>query len=213
MRTAFLYLLLFATSALIQGAEISDLGQGLGYLRVHSLEEAVKPLAGSGALVIDLRRTTANPESVDPFSAALAGRAATSRVFVLVSPDTPAVVTVALKSPVIMLGIRGSQPEPQVVVQQSGENDRRAYDALASGTPLPDLISGKTEKERYDEASLVQEFKGGNHDAKPPAPRPSGNGENQPPAANGTMAPARPITDRVHQRAVHLHRALLALKR
>ena len=47
----------------------------------------------------------------------------------------------------------------------------------------------------------MKEFKNGNHDARPP----EGN-------ADGTKTPP-PLTDRVLQRALHLHRALQALKR
>ena len=182
--------------------ELTDLGQGLGYLRVHSLDTALKPLAGTNPIVLDLRHTTATPESVAQFSAALAARPADSRLLVLVGPDTPALLAPALKGPVVTLGLKHSHPAPQVVVQQSAADDRRAYDALEAGTALADLISGKVEKDRYDEATLVQEFKGGNHEARPPEA-----------GAGGTApAPAR-LTDRVLQRAVHLHRALLALKR
>jgi hypothetical protein len=169
---------------------------------VRNLEEAIKPLAGDNAVVVDLRHATAAPEAVAPFTVALTARSAESRVFVLVGPDTPEVVASGLKGPLVTLGIKGSQPRPQVVVQQSAEEDRKAYDALETGATLADLISGKVEKDRYDEASLVQEFKGGNHDAKPPD---AGQ-------TKGNAVPAR-LIDRVLQRAVHLHRALLALKR
>ncbi|AOS44908.1 hypothetical protein Verru16b_01977 [Lacunisphaera limnophila] len=195
----------FLLSVTAAATELTDLGQGLGYLRAHSLDESIKPLAGATALVLDLRHATATPEAVTSFAAALAARPADARLFVLVSPATPAALAQHLPAPVLTLGIAGSQPAPQVVVSQSAADDRRAYDALATGTPLADLISGTIEKERYDEATLVQEFKLGHPEATPPEPgAPSG----------GADAPvnARP-TDRVLQRAVHLHRALLALKR
>jgi hypothetical protein len=200
-------LLLAALCALLLGpcsfaSELIDLGQGLGYLRVHHLDEAVKPLAGGNTIVLDLRQTTVAAGSVAPFAAALAARPAGARLFVLVSPATPAALADLLPRSLVTLGIKGSQPEPRVVVQQSADDDRQAYAALETGTALADLLSGKVEKDRYDEASLVQEFKGGNLDARPP--------ENV--LAKGPAAPAR-LTDRVLQRAVHLHRALLALKR
>lgn len=191
-------------------SELTDLGQGLGYLRVHHLDEAIKPLAGANAIVLDLRHTTATTESVAPFAAALKARPAGTRLFVLVSPATPAVVASALPGSVVTLGVKGSTPAPQVVVLQTTEDDRLAYEALATGTALADLISGKIEKERYDEASLVQEFKGGNLDAKPPVLGPVEVSGNSPPQF--TESPVR-LTDRVLQRAVHLHRALQALKR
>ncbi len=217
--------LLFSTlGPLVRASEQTDLGQGLGYLRVHILDEALKPVAGTSALVLDLRRAMASDVSVAAFQAALVGRGVPSApLFILVSPDTPAALASALKGGLITLGIKGSLPEPQVVVDQSPEDDRHAYDALETGTALAQLISGKIEKERFDEASLVHEFKNGNHDALP------GDRPGQIPAGQqtGTVPPAVPalrssgseggspvarLTDRVLQRAVHLHRALQALK-
>jgi hypothetical protein len=190
------------TVVALRAAEPADLGDGLGYLRVHSLEEAVKPLAGGKAIVLDLRRATTTPETVALFSSALAARPTGSRLFVLVGPDTPPDIARALTGNLIILGIKDAQPKPHVVVQQSAEDDRRAYDALASGTALAELISGKIEKERYDEASLVQEFKNGNLEARPPVSVPA-----------KTVEPDKRTVDRVLQRAVHLHQALTALNR
>lgn len=184
-------------------AELTDLGQGLGYLRVHALDEALKPLAGANPLVLDLRRATATPDAITSFAAALSGHVTGSPLFVLVGPDTPAGLTGVLKGKFVTLGIKGSRPEPQVVVEQTAAADSAACAALESGTALTQLISGKIEKERFDEATLVHEFKSGNHDAKPPEATPT----------PGKEAPATPLVDRVLQRAVHLHHALLALKR
>ncbi|HEX2860083.1 MAG TPA: hypothetical protein VHN79_00500 [Lacunisphaera sp.] len=200
-RLPLLAVLLLILAVALRGTEPTDLGHGLGYLRVRSLEEAIAPLAGKNAVVLDLRQVTATPESIPLFSAALSARPTGSRLFVLVSPDTPDAVAEILQGSLVTLGTKGSRPKPQVEVMQSVDDDRRAYAALTDGTPLPDLVSGKIEKERYDEASLVQEFKNGNHDARPPTGAPK-----------TTASPPR-VTDRVLQRAIHLHRALLALQR
>jgi hypothetical protein len=203
MRKSFSFVvLILVLSASAAASELMDLGHGLGYLRVQSLDEAIKSLGGTQALVLDLRRTTTTPQSVSPFSTALATRPAAARTFVLIGPDTPAIVVRSLRGNVITLGPAGTRPEPQVVVAQTAGDDRRAFDALASGTPLADLITGKIAKERFDEASLVSEFKLGGVGAQPSESVPSSTSE----------AAAR-LTDRVLQRAVHLHRALLALKR
>jgi hypothetical protein len=203
----FPFLLLALSSLLLaprsSGGEAADLGQGLSYLRVHALDEAIKPLAVSGSLVLDLRHATATPDAIASFAGALSARTSRSTLFVLVGTDTPAGLTGVLKGNLVTLGIKGSQPEPQVIVEQTAAADRAAYAALESGTPLGQLISGKIEKERFDEATLVHEFKSGHHDAKPP--------EAGPPAAKADLA--TPLVDRVLQRAMHLHRALLALKR
>lgn len=208
-------ILLFSVLCLLSsGTELTDLGQGLSYLRIHSVTDAEvalrKAVPGAGALVLDLRYATAGDESAAALQTALAGRSPNNPLFILVSPATPpALGSVISASPALTLGAAGSLPAPKVVVQTDAATDRRAYDALEAGTPLAKLISGKIEKERFDEATLVQEFKNGNPDAAPaPTPdptaaKPAGAPEKEPPA---------PLVDRVLQRAVHLHRALLALK-
>jgi hypothetical protein len=191
----------------VQAAEPVTLDQGLTYLRITSLNQSARDLREAllkpAPLVIDLRYTANEPDAVDALRA-LNSQPAKPTLYILVSPSTPASFTEILtktSTPLVILGIKGSHPEPEVVVAQSAENDRKAYDALTSGTPLADLISGKVEKERFDEASLVTEFKAGNHDAHPP----------ETPADGKASAPAK-LIDRVLQRAAHLHRALLALK-
>lgn len=208
-------ILLFSVLCLLSsGTELTDLGQGLSYLRIHSVTDAEvalrKAVPGAGALVLDLRYATAGDASSAALQTALAGRSPNNPLFILVSPATPpALGSVISASPALTLGAAGSLPAPKVVVQTDAATDRRAYDALEAGTPLAKLISGKIAKERFDEATLVQEFKNGNPDAAPaPTPdptaaKPAGAPEKEPPA---------PLVDRVLQRAVHLHRALLALK-
>lgn len=188
-----------------------DLGEGLGYVRVRRLADALplldRALADGKALVLDLRYATAAEPDAPALALTLAQRARSAPLLVLVSPATPAELAPALselRPPAITLGVAESRPSPVVVVAQPADVDRRAYDALESGLPLEALITGKIEKERFGEAELVKEFENGNPDAAPPAePDPSK------PAAE--KAPV--LTDRVLQRAVHLHRALLALKR
>jgi hypothetical protein len=213
--------------------ELTDLGQGLSYLRIHSVagsEVALrKTVPGAGALVLDLRYATADETAAGLLKASLAGRPANMPLFVLVSPATPSALAAALAAPgAVTLGAPGSMPAPKVIVQTDAAADRRAYDALDAGTELAKLVSGKIEKDRFDEATLVKEFKDGHEDAPPP-PGPTdlpGNpaergvsGTNPGPAAAGNGASASadkptPVpTDRVLQRAIHLHRALLALRR
>ncbi len=195
--------------------ELTNLGQGLSYLRVQSMTESEKDLRlavpGAGALVLDLRHVVASAESAAVLRAALAGRSTSAPLFILVSPETPA----GLVDPanpahgtVVTMGMPGSRPEPMVVVRTGAETDRRAYDALTAGTPIEVLISGKIDKDRFDEATLVQEFKNGNPDAEPPpAPDPT--------AAKSPAVPEKPapLVDRVLQRAVQVDRALLVLRR
>ncbi len=213
----------FLSSVSAPATQLTDLGQGLAYLRVQSLGESEKDLRSAasttGALVLDLRYCTANNDSVDALRAALASHAANAPVLILVSPSTPPAVADAIaKSPVrvLTLGIAGSVPGPTIVVNTDAETDRRAYDALKAGTSVETLISGKIEKERFDEATLVQEFKDGNHDAEPPpTPDPTAakpaEATDKPPTP--AVSPVVRLVDRVLQCAVYLHRTLLALRR
>lgn len=200
----------------LSAAEVVDLGQGLGYLRVHSLasdEPAVRAAVNRiGALVLDLRYVTVDAAAVDSLKTVLNARSPGQPLFVLVSPATPTAVTPALAATsALVMGAPGSVPTPKVTVRVHPAADRRAFDALDAGTELSKLINGRIEKERFDEASLVQEFKNGNHDpAPPPQPNPTApKTESSPPKETPAVIP----TDRVLQRAVHLHRALAALKR
>ena len=199
--------------SLSSGTELTDLGSGLAYLRIHSAGDSEaalrKAVPGAGALVLDLRYATASDESAAALKTALASRPTNIPLFILVSPATPAALAAAIiQSPALTLGAPGSAPGPKVVVQTDSATDRRAYDALETGTSLEKLISGKIEKERFDEATLVHEFKNGNPDAAPaPLPDPTA------PKPAGTPEQSAPLVDRVLQRAVHLHRALQALRR
>jgi len=227
MKSFSFLLLLLVLSASVCAVEPTDLGQGLAYLRINSLTKSAQDLRSAllrpGALVLDLRYTVDEPGAADALRE-LNSQPAKPTLYVLVSPATPkSVADIVAITPArrVTLGIKDSAPAPDVTVGQSAADDRRAYDALESGTTLAQLISGKIEKERFDEASLVQEFKNGNHEAKPPAvpalrsPGSEAGGKadgSAAPAATGAPAAPAPPVDRVLQRAVHLHQALQALK-
>ena len=202
-------ILLCAFAVLAPAAAPADLGQGLAYLRAHSLADDAAAITAAlparTPLVLDLRYVTANGDSAAALGAALAGRAAGMQLFILISPTTPAAVA-AVVSGELTLGPTGTQPAPKVTVRTDAATDRRAYDAHESGLALDALITGKIEKERYDEASLMKDFKNGNTAADGPPPGPD-------PTKPGAPEKVPTLTDRVLQRAVHLHRALLALRR
>jgi hypothetical protein len=221
MRKSFFFFCLLSSvlCPLVRAAEPTDLGQGLAYLRIKSLAISAPDLNAAllrpTPLVLDLRYTSDEPSAADILRA-LNSQPAKPILYVLVSPATPASVAgilAATSAPLVTLGVKDSHPAAQVVVGQTPEADRAAYDALETGTPLAQLTSGKVEKERFDEATLVQEFKNGNHVAHPPVPpkagAPAGTSPATPPAVSQVERP----TDRVLQRAIHLHRAWQALKR
>jgi len=186
-----------------------DLGQGLAYFRVHSLAADAAALEAAvdagAALVIDVRYAQAEAADAVKWEHALARRRGSALLCVLVSPATPEALGPALADGHYpTLGIAGSVPPPQVVVAQKPAADRQAYEALESGTALATLLSGRIGKERYDEEALMHDFSNGNTAGEPPPPD----------AKNLKDAPDKPerIVDRVLQRALHLHRALAALK-
>lgn len=200
-----------ASAAASVVAPRADLGAGLGYLRVHSLaaalEETARTLAQGTALVLDLRGATATDASASDLSALFARRNGPAPLFILVSPRTAPELTAPLLRPiphVVLLGVAEALPTPQIVVTQPADADERAYEALDRGVALDALITGKIEKERFDEAELVKEFQNGNPNAAPPP-------EPDPTKPAPEKAPV--LTDRVLQRAVQLHRALVALQR
>jgi hypothetical protein len=189
----------------------ADLGQGLAYLRVHVFASEAKAvdaaLAANGALVLDLRYTTAQAADAALLTQALAEHRGSDLLCVLVSPATPPVLASALTAaPVrlITLGVAGSVPAPVVVVEQKAATDRQAYDAYESGTAFAVLLSGKIEKDRYDEAALMNDFSNGNTTGEPPEPDAK--------TLKDTPGKAPALLDRVLQRAVNLHRALAAIK-
>jgi hypothetical protein len=206
--------LLVAPRSFAAASEPVDLGHNLSYLRVHSLPDSVPDLhlalSANRALVLDLRYTTTNAESLVVLRSDLAQHPREAPLFILISPATPAAVVEAIKQTpggCISLGATSTR-SARVVVKADPAADRRAYDALDAGTPVDALISGRIEKERFDEASLVEEFKNGNRDPEPPpGPDPTA------PKSNGTATKDAPLVDRVLQRAVHLHQTMLALRR
>jgi len=214
-----------------RATELTDLGEGLSYLRVHAIDESAKGLTSSirerEFLVLDLRHANTTTASAALLRTALEGRTSKQPVFILIGPATPSSIGEILASATgkcVTLGVKEAMPMPHVIIEQPADADRLAYEALESGQTIDSLISGKIGKDRFDEAALMKEFNGGNIAAAPPAPRDPTAKPAAPektaapvkpalPAANGTQPDkTEPITDRVLQRAVHLHRALLAIK-
>ena len=202
--------------ARVHAGEPTDLGYNLSYVRVHSLADSAPALQSAlsvkHACVLDVRYATATDESISALRTALAGHPAETPLFILISPATPVSVLEAVNPPTpvtyVTLGVAGSKPSPKITIKTGAEIDREAYDAFEHGTPITELISGKIDKDRFDEASLVQEFKNGNPD--PESAAPTGHPDSK--LANGNPEKTAALTDHVLQRALHLHRALLALR-
>lgn len=200
-----------------------DLGQGLAYFRVEHAGEDLARLDASlarGPVVVDLRSLKGSESDTD----ALAGRlirppAAKAPQFILLAPTTPTSLVAAASIPHpgrVTLAAKSPAVTPDVAVQTSLDDDRAAFAALAAGSTIEQLTTETVPKERHDEASILQDRHSGATPKEDAAPTTS---PDQPPAlvektaapAATPPAPAAPF-DRVLQRAVHLHRALRALR-
>jgi hypothetical protein len=147
------------------------------------------------------------------FSAWLGFHTAAHPVFILVNTSTgPALLhTLAarpLPSGVVALGPPLSAFTPDVPLKISPDTERRAYDAFDHGTAIESLIVEKIDKPRYDEASMVKDHVS---DSEQPAPDDAEDAAAKPDSAKDKPAPPPPLIDLALQRAVQLHRALLAL--
>jgi hypothetical protein len=229
MRLAFfLWLLAFGlmphASCLAAPSAPLDLGRGLTYARLQQLPDDDAMLATvwkAPALIIDLRHPIGATGQTIP--ADLSSRPRTAPLFILVGPDTPAALLAALRDhapALITIGLAAPGLTPDIAFPLNPEADRRAYDALAAGASAESLISENLTKHRFDEAALARDRDNGV--AEDEEPGPNGADPNTalpaagpPPAPAGvpptTTAPERPLKDIVLQRAVQLHRALLAL--
>ncbi len=189
-----------------------DLGANLAYLHIKSLADAAPLLSTAQSaqrpLVLDLRYATSEAAALSVFQTALARHPAP--LFILFSTATPQEIIAVVKQSagaIITLSVAGADAPAQIQVKADPAADRLAYEALGQGTLPAILVTGKIEKERFDEATLVQEFKNGNPDAEPPPlPDPTQ------PKLNEAAPVKAPLIDRVLQRAIQLHRALLALE-
>jgi hypothetical protein len=183
-----------------------DLGQGLVYVRVHAVPgDLPAPAAHPQSTVLDLRYVAADAAAASALQAWVRFRAtAHTPVFLLANGDTAP----ALLAPfadrdsvgaVMIVGIAAKDFRPDIAVPASPDTERRAYDALETGATLAMLLTDHPDKVRNDEASLAKDrLAEAAADAVQDAVKPH---------------PAPPPIDATLQRAVHLHRALLALKK
>lgn len=195
-----------------------DLGEGLAYFRAHELPADLPPAAVKpGAMVLDLRFTTAAEPSAGALSAWLKFRvSANTPVFVLVNAETSRTlseVLVACKTTAgfLLIGPAASHLTPDITITITPEAERRAYDALEHGASLESLITQNAGKTRSDEAAIMHAR------ANPPAEVGDSELSDFDTPENKVELPATPepapAIDVSLQRAIQLHRGLLALKR
>jgi hypothetical protein len=204
-RLAFAF---FAVVSAVAAPLERELGSGLTYYRVHELpgDLPAKPNGRVGAAAVDVRYVQADENATTAFMAWLKFRGTTrSPVFVLANAETSAALRKALAehergAGVVVIGIPSRQFHPDVAVTGSAQSERRAYDALEQGVATAVLLTDNPAKVRNDEASLSKDRLA---EASADAAEDSLAGKRTPP----------PPIDVALQRAVHLHRALVALKK
>jgi hypothetical protein len=213
------FLLIFLLGSVVRATPLdSDLGQGLAYHRVHALPaDLPKSDSQSGkSCVLDLRYATGDADA----ALALAGwlkfhAAATTPVFVLANTDTSSALLNVLSrrdhtAGLVLLGAAAAGFTPDIALAVAPATERSAYDAAEHGTSFDTLLNPPNDKPRNDEAKLA-------HDRQPEAAQVESDAPESPlhpPEAAPAKVPAPPpLVDLVLQRAVHLHRALVALKK
>jgi hypothetical protein len=204
-----LLVFLFALVAAQAEPLTRDLGQGLAYYRIHRLP-ADLPTAETARrqpCVLDLRYVRAEAEA----ASALAGwmkfhATARTPVFILANAETSLALLTPLTSrtssaSVVILGPVSAGFTPDIALKISPDAERRAYDALEQGASVAALLNDSPDKARNDEARLARDQRG---DAAP---------DDEAASRESKPAPPAPVIDAALQRAVQLHRTLLALKR
>jgi hypothetical protein len=184
--------------AFVATAHAADLAPGLAYVRSAHTTVIAKALE-TGSVVLDLRTVT---EPVAPL------RIPRTRVLlVLVSPTTPSVNLPGA----ITLGRIAPDFKTDLVVTTTAEAETLALNALAAGTAPETLIIENADKPRFDESLLVREHHTGSAGFPAGSETPAKPSN---PVAQPSDSPAPPvILDAVLQRAVHVYRGLIALKK
>jgi hypothetical protein len=199
-------LLLTACAALPVGASlVRDLGMGLTYYRVHDLptDQPSPPSGRPGACIVDLRYAKSDEGSAAALRAWVRFNATPhAPIFLLENARTDPALLAALPGNgqvgLIVLAPADARIGPDFAVRVSEKADRRAYEALEKGADISTLLRDYPDKPRIDEAYLEKE-----HLADSDAPD----------VDTDKPAPPRPLVDAMLQRAVQLHRGLLALKK
>ena len=217
MKKTLLLLALAAGFAATAAAEqlARDLGKGLTYSRVHALPaDLPASTAKPGAIVLDLRYARGDHGATAALGSWLKSRNAAAPVFVLLNADTAPVVLAYFTAHdpgagLVTLGVTSPAFTPDITLKISPAAERTAYEALEHATPVETLLTDPSAKPRHDEAAIAQERDGPADDAASP----DTDLADTPSAATAPPPPPPPVIDYVLLRAVHLHRALLALRK
>jgi len=225
---SLLFLVFFLVLPLgLRAAIEKDLGQALAFFRVTNAQadqaSLIDTIEQRPALVIDLRGLTCEPDFVAALYTALAKTPPPHAVrIVLINTATTQSLIAALDDDallsVITLAPRTPNFASDIVIATTSEEERLALEALSNGAPVEKLIGDTRDKRRYDEAKLVHDHTNGITPAEDEIP-PDAEDDTvttEPAKKKPTVADKKaepPPRDLVLERAVQLHRALLALKK
>jgi hypothetical protein len=197
-------------------ADPADLGRGLRFLQLaaNTSDTAFAAALAAPALVLDLRLAPADPATESRLRELLAHVTDAHPLFVLLgqgTPDTLRAVIPAAAPGLLTIAAKDSGIAAGVMIAVEPARDRAATEALAAGKPPRELVEGRIEKARYDEARLAHDHANGHREREEakaaPSPDPSSKQEK-------SATPAEPpLQDLLLQRAVFIHRGLLALGR
>jgi hypothetical protein len=204
-----LILIPIAAGLAAAAAPVRDLGLGLVFSRVRSVPADLPDATAvrGHPCVLDLRFAGGDRAAGNALAAWLRAQCtARTPVFVLANSATSPALLAGLRPSVsrpglVILGAAAPGFDPDIALGVSQESDRRAYAALDAGAPVASLLGRKIDKPRNDEERLEREHlsdSGPDDDADGQLDRPE---------------PPPPLSDAVLERAVQLHRALLALRR
>lgn len=207
-RSAATLLGILAINVVHAAPKEADLGDGLLYARVHAAATDLPTgdLVRGHSCVIDLRFAQGDPVAADVLGNWITSHAAPrTPLFILVNGATSGALVRTITEhhvPGIMtVGIEGQSLAPDIMVKQTSDDERRAYDAYDAGTTIALLTTDNPNKQRNDEASLSHDHASETAEREDPA--------DSTPAPKAKSAPI----DAVLQRAIQLHRALRAMKR
>ena len=213
----YVFVFLALSIARLSGAPLErDLGGGLLYFRTRNVpfDLPATTSAPKRSFVLDLRYAQGDESAATAVGAWLKTRASTrTPVFVLANASTaPGLLALLSRhnpnDGILLLGVASPGFSPDIAIGISPEAERRAYDAFETQTDANALLKENASKVRNDEARLSREHTAGST-VEETAPDESVATRLEDKAA----APAVPPVDYVLQRALHLHRALLALKK
>jgi hypothetical protein len=187
------------------------LPDGPAYVRSRDLSQ-LDVASAPVELILDLRglgETTA--EGSARLNALLAAGSVRTVRLVLVDPETAPSLRAAVRAALGRVLILGANLPPEAVdvaVATPVESDRRAVAALDDGKAPQELLATAPEKARYDESAMVRDHAKGLPIPEAPQEQETDDGKTAPPAPEDAV-----LVDRVLERALHLHRALRAIRR